>query len=84
MVKDDIKVQVEVLILILMEDTLGVVKANSKKDVRNVLILILMEDTLGVRQMVLLSHNQQGLNPYSNGRYSRSLWEILSALEMGS
>ena len=43
-----------VLILILMEDTLGVAKKFLSVDFSGVLILILMEDTLGVSVLVIM------------------------------
>ena len=47
-----------VLILVLMEDTLGAAKAAYEKKLREVLILVLMEDTLGAeptRRLLCLS-----------------------------
>ena len=55
-----------------MEDTLGdrsdIVRQAQRAAV---LILILMEDTLGAIEGASSIHSSAGLNPYSNGRYSR-------------
>ena len=61
----------QVLILVLMEDTLRVPILMKKKMVVEVLILVLMEDTLrglvsGIKNKSVLS-----LNPCFNGRYSQ-------------
>ena len=68
-----------VLILVLMEDTLG--EHLSKDAYKNVavLILVLMEDTLGAegeRNVVFIS---LCLNPCFNGRYSRRLTKRVKA-----
>ena len=62
-----------VLILVLMEDTLG--EHLSKDAYKNVavLILVLMEDTLGVYKDVKGCGKVQSLNPCFNGRYSRRI-----------
>ena len=56
-----------------MEDTLRVTDTSHEQllDVW-VLILILMEDTLRDIKNALLALASDGLNPYSNGRYSES------------
>ena len=58
-----------VLILIIMEDTHGVLYLLCYSNHIDVLILIIMEDTHGAR-----SRNERkwhlSLNPYYNGRYS--------------
>ena len=55
-----------------MEDTLGDIKIVRTPDFRGVLILVLMEDTLGVNNFSVTGYICKGLNPCSNGRYSRS------------
>ena len=42
----------------------------------DVLILVLMEDTLGVSDALKEEINTTGLNPCSNGRYSRSMKKL--------
>ena len=61
----------KVLILVLMEDTLG--EQVIEQLVKNgaVLILVLMEDTLG-GTLIRKTTTFQCLNPCFNGRYSRS------------
>ena len=65
----------DVLILILMEDTLWVSVYSLQSCDVEVLILILMEDTLWVMKKVNIKEITESLNPYSNGRYSLSLFE---------
>ena len=66
-----------VLILVLMEDTLGggqdpVTRALCKV----VLILVLMEDTLGAKAFLPDRNNLRSLNPCFNGRYSWSITNL--------
>ena len=62
---------VQVLILVLMEDTLRGLLLFSLVVLHLVLILVLMEDTL--REIDWADYCQQmGLNPCFNGRYSQS------------
>ena len=70
-----------VLILVLMEDTLGVSAGNSFRIVKVVLILVLMEDTLGEDTVVIRNEGPFGLNPCFNGRYSRSSKAIQGEIE---
>ena len=60
----------EVLILIVLEHTLGAIKFK-KEDSSEVLILIVLEHILGVgmKNYILYSYR---LNPYCIGTYSRS------------
>ena len=61
----------EVLILILMEDSLWVLLHKVWRSDLHVLILILLEDTLwGVQNLFKVALLRNSLNPYSNGRYS--------------
>ena len=60
----------QVLILVLMEDTLREDMKASTKIAAIVLILVLMEDTLRVK--VALLWRILSLNPCFNGRYSQS------------
>ena len=61
----------QVLILVLMEDTLGE-KIRKLFDFHNlVLILVLMEDTLGGVNHNIELNEPKRLNPCFNGRYSR-------------
>ena len=63
----------QVLILVLMEDTLGALcLCVRRKDRKSVLILVLMEDTLGDIGTAEKG-KEVSLNPCSNGRYSRRL-----------
>ena len=64
---------VEVLILIIMEDTHGEKAIRADVNTLAVLILIIMEDTHGVRR--LKRKCLPRLNPYYNGRYSWS-WTV--------
>ena len=54
-----------------MEDTLGAPHKTVSVLKAFVLILVLMEDTLGEKDHFNFSGNIHGLNPCSNGRYSR-------------
>ena len=65
-------IEADVLILVLMEDTLGEVLGCMLHRRSYVLILVLMEDTLGDRISPFIQFGWKGLNPCSNGRYSRS------------
>ena len=62
-----------VLILVLMEDTLGAIIPTLCVGLAVVLILVLMEDTLGEININHKKQRYESLNPCSNGRYSRSL-----------
>ena len=64
--------ELNVLILVLMEDTLRDVNVQVALFVLTILILVLMEDTLreGLRKQIL--ENLKSLNPCFNGRYSQS------------
>ena len=70
-------VDCDVLILVLMEDTLGDVIESLIKAGAKVLILVLMEDTLGVEHDTIINHIVNGLNPCFNGRYSRRVSLII-------
>ena len=59
-----------VLILVLMEDTLRVWVITLLTEINMVLILVLMEDTLRVGQTVTFKGGRS-LNPCFNGRYSQ-------------
>ena len=59
-----------------MEDTLWDNYGKIRSNEHRVLILILMEDTLWDMQPATTGKTALGLNPYSNGRYSMSLWNI--------
>ena len=61
----------EVLILVLMEDTLRDKVMNAMNNF-TVLILVLMEDTLRVIKIKNKMEKFSGLNPCFNGRYSQS------------
>ena len=65
-----------VLILVLMEDTLGVTLTKSTKTGVQVLILVLMEDTLGGSTPSSTAQHSPSLNPCFNGRYSRRQFTI--------
>ena len=54
-----------------MEDTLGDNKTMLQYNGKPVLILVLMEDTLGEKKQCNILICSYGLNPCSNGRYSR-------------
>ena len=66
----------EVLILVLMEDTLREVDHDDRRCLYLVLILVLMEDTLRVDRMTAVLSKVNGLNPCFNGRYSQSLTHV--------
>ena len=61
-----------VLILVLMEDALGVMSTSFNHDGDEVLILVLMEDALGDLYSQMVKQAEEGLNPCFNGRCSRS------------
>ena len=65
-----------------MEDTLGVNKKTEEHSFIEVLILVLMEDTLGVQKPNKVE-NQDGLNPCSNGRYSRRVRGVKALFQVG-
>ena len=67
-----------VLILVLMEDTLGVTVPLGEHG--TVLILVLMEDTLGGKYLTVRDVLER-LNPCFNGRYSRRNWVITNESE---
>ena len=60
----------EVLILVLMEDTLREVDHDDRRCLYLVLILVLMEDTLRAKNRRYW-RDSQSLNPCFNGRYSQ-------------
>ena len=66
----------QVLILVLMEDTLREDMKASTKIAAIVLILVLMEDTLRVKGISKDMHLPLSLNPCFNGRYSQSKGKI--------
>ena len=57
-----------VLILVVMEDSLGPKERNIAKVQASVLILVVMEDSLGRILQGSLVRNTSGLNPCCNGR----------------
>ena len=61
----------EVLILVLVEHTLGESVEQFNAGVANVLILVLVEHTLGVRMAWPLEGMVESLNPCFSGTYSR-------------
>ena len=63
---------IEVLILVLMEDTLREHQAQRKSKQDVVLILVLMEDTLREPSRIAGQQPNMSLNPCFNGRYSQS------------
>ena len=69
--------QDKVLILIIMEDTHGVVLISVLYLTLLVLILIIMEDTHG-DQLKKAAEDKNRLNPYYNGRYSWSKTDIFN------
>ena len=60
-----------VLILVLMEDTLRVNLAEITAKTAEVLILVLMEDTLRDMETIKMEYAYKCLNPCFNGRYSQ-------------
>ena len=61
-----------VLILVLVEDGLGVVRKKFDTSLWKVLILVLVEDGLGVENINLSAAKFRSLNPCFGGRWSRS------------
>ena len=62
-----------------MEDTLGAIKTVMQGTFAAVLILVLMADTLGETSTLLQATTSWGLNPCSNGRYSRSSLALIKS-----
>ncbi len=72
---------IDVLILVLMEDTLrGIVVVSTAALKLYVLILVLMEDTLRGKKYTSSSTVRRCLNPCFNGRYSQRLRNTLFSL----
>ena len=65
-----------VLILIVMEDTLGDRRRERYAEEFLVLILIVMEDTLGVQVSISIANSMLSLNPYCCGRNN---WRVLAS-----
>ena len=63
----------QVLILVLVEHTLGADESGDPVKAINVLILVLVEHTLGALSGITRFESWQGLNPCFSGTYSRSL-----------
>ena len=61
-----------VLILVLVEHTLGGFSVTSYDAMEEVLILVLVEHTLGAKDGVMNLFVAKGLNPCFSGTYSRS------------
>ena len=68
----NIQNNIEVLILVLMEDTLRVSQQLQPLTLKAVLILVLMEDTLRAIKHGFITKDVPSLNPCFNGRYSQS------------
>ena len=62
---------VYVLILVLVEHTLGELGAKLENGQEHVLILVLVEHTLGEFNPQLFANGVDGLNPCFSGTYSR-------------
>ncbi len=70
-----------VLILVLMEDTLGATsRALVSRATLSVLILVLMEDTLGGKYLNCGFGSAISLNPCFNGRYSRRISRVFNRI----
>ena len=64
--------QCYVLILVLVEHTLGVLDTHVIEEGTIVLILVLVEHTLGVQMMLMMGISMFSLNPCFSGTYPRS------------
>ena len=73
----------EVLILVLMEDTLRASIWLISSLVIRVLILVLMEDTLRDMDENVLVEYIKSLNPCSNGRYSQRFGLLVLVTDSG-
>ena len=79
----DKEIELHVLILVLMEDTLRELLSLTYYNNGGVLILVLMEDTLRVFRTESLSTISPGLNPCFNGRYSQRGKSVLLKFLIG-
>ncbi len=73
-----------VLILVLVEDGLGVQAAITTQCLFGVLILVLVEDGLGVLLTKTVGHVLHCLNPCFGGRWSRRLKFVIPLLMIES